>query len=61
MYEHTHASSLSLEPNKSVRMIERAGRPNVGVKRDAVEQYRQQDHTDLVCMDNSRNSPTYML
>lgn len=42
---HTHTtSSLSPEPNKSVRPIQRAGRPNVGVKHAAEGQHRLRLH-----------------
>lgn len=60
---HTHTSSaLSPEPNKSVRQIERAGRPDSGVKhmplRNSAD--RQRDHTNSACLGGNQR-PTYLI
>lgn len=59
----THILRLfSLESNKSVRQIERAGRPNSGVKHMLLRSSadRQQDHTNSACL-AGRWDPTYLI
>lgn len=58
----SHPPSFSLESNKSVRQIERAGRPNLGVKHMLLRSSadRHQDHTNSACL-AGRRDPTYLI